>query len=70
MATSAMDPNLGAAAPMDSYKARGIGCALAIVGSFVGGAKTQPLKKQREGQGLGLRWLPFEHTTQQPTESL
>ena len=29
----------------------------------------QPLEKQIEGRGLGLRWPPFEHTTQQPTKS-
>jgi len=59
MATSAMDPNLGAAAPMDPYKARGIGCALAIVGFFVWGAKRNPSKnRDRDGvSALGGRRL-------------
>ncbi len=55
--------------PIGPYKAHGVGCALAIVDSFIWGAKMQPLKKQREGRGLSLRWPPFEHTTQQPTTS-
>ena len=27
--------------------------------TLVLGAETQPIKKQRGGRGLGLRWLPF-----------
>jgi len=31
--------------PMGPWQARGVGCALAIVGSLVWGAETQPIEK-------------------------
>ena len=45
--------------PMVPCKARAIVLGGAAVGSLVLGAETQPIKKQRGGRGLGLRWLPF-----------
>ena len=50
---------------MDPWKARAIGCALAAPLSLVLGAEMQPIKKQRGGRGLSLRWPPFgwENTT-------
>ena len=69
MAISAMEPNLGAAAPYGPIKGsprclRSRHCWFLCLGCQNGTPQ-----KQREGQGLGLRWPPFEHTTQQPTES-
>jgi hypothetical protein len=49
MATSAMDPNLGAAAPHGPIQGSRRGYALAIVGSFVRGAEMQPLKNRERG---------------------
>jgi len=51
--------------PMVPCKARAIGFGGATVGSLVFGAEMQPIKKQRGGRVLSLRWLPFgwENTT-------
>jgi len=50
---------------MDPWKAPDIGCTLAAPLSLVLGAEMQPIKKQRGGRGLSLRWPPFgwENTT-------
>ena len=48
-------------------KAGGVGFALDAVGSFVWGAETQPIEKQREGRGSGLWWPPFDDGKQQST---
>ncbi len=53
---------------MGPLMVRCIGYALAALLSFVWGAKMQPIEKQREGQGLALRWLPFSYFTRQPTK--
>ena len=45
--------------PMGPCKARAFGLGGAAVGSLVFGAETQPIKKQRGGRDLDLRWLPF-----------
>ncbi len=45
--------------PMGPCKARAFGLGGAAVGSLVLGAEMQPIKKERGGRGLGLRWLPF-----------
>jgi hypothetical protein len=53
---------------MGPNKACGVGCPLAALQSLVWGTKMQPIKKEREGRGLGLWWLPFSYFTQQPTK--
>ena len=55
--------------PNTMRRPRAIGLAFAVVGSLVWGVAMQPIKKQRGGRGLGLRWPPFCQQTQQPTES-
>ncbi len=45
-----------------------VGLALACVNSLVWGAEMAPIKKEREGQGPGLRWLPLDGSTQQLTK--
>ncbi len=42
--------------------------ALAGIDSLVWGAKTAPIKKEREGWGPGLRWPALDGSTQQPTK--
>jgi hypothetical protein len=42
--------------------------ALINVDSLVLSAEIPPMKKEREGQGPGLRWLPLNGSTQQPTK--
>jgi len=54
---------------MDPCKARAVGLGGATVGSLVWGVETQPIKKQRERWGLGLRWPPFDYGKQQSTKS-
>ena len=54
---------------MGPCMAPAIRCALAIVGSLVWGAETQPTEKQRERWGLGLRWPPFYYIKKQSTKS-
>ena len=41
--------------PIGQGQARGIGFALSAIGSLVWGAKKRQIKKQRDGQGIGLR---------------
>jgi hypothetical protein len=55
--------------PTGPLMARCIRCALATLPSFVWGAKMQPIEKQREGLGFGLRGPSFGWTIQQPTKS-
>ena len=52
MATSAMDPNRGAAAPYES----------------VWGAERAPIEKLGDGRSTGLGWPPLDDDTRQPTE--
>jgi hypothetical protein len=51
--------------PISQGQARGIGFALSAIGSLVWGAKKRPIKKQRNGQGLGLRWPRIDNDNQQ-----
>ncbi len=55
--------------PMGPIMTPAIGCALAAPLFLVWGIETQPIKKQRGGWGLGLRWPPFYYGKQQSTES-
>jgi hypothetical protein len=54
--------------PTSVHRSRAVGLALAGVDSFVWGAKTAPIKREREGWGPGLRWPPLDGSTQQPIE--
>ncbi len=49
-------------------RSRAVGLALTGINSLVLGAKTAPIKREREGWGPGLRWLPLNGSTQQPTQ--
>ena len=40
--------------PIGQGQAHGVGFALSAIGSLVWGANKRPIKKQRDGQGLGL----------------
>ncbi len=55
--------------PNTMRRPRAIGLVFAVIGSLVWGVAMQPIKKQRGGRGLGLRWPSFCQQTQQPTES-
>ena len=55
--------------PISPGKARGVGLALSTTGSLVWGAKERPIKKQRDGWGLDLRWPRFDKKQQQSTTS-
>jgi len=70
MATSAMDPNLGAAAPHGPIQGSRRRLCSRHCWFLRSGCRNATPQKQREGWGLDLRWPQFEHTTQQPTKSL
>ncbi len=53
--------------PIGPLQAPGAGFLLTAAGSLGWGAKTRHIKK-REGQVLGLRWLPFRCEKQHPTK--
>ena len=55
--------------PIGQEQAHGVGFALSTIGSLVWVAKKRPIKKQRDGQGLGLRWLLFNNEKHQSTSS-
>ena len=55
--------------PIGQRQARGVGLALSTIGSLVWGAKKRPIKKQRDGRGLDLRWPRFDGKKQQSTRS-
>ena len=43
--------------PIHQGQARGAGFALSAISSLVWGVKKRPIKKQRDGRGLGLRFV-------------
>ena len=55
--------------PIHQGQAHGVGFALSAISSLVWGAKKRPIKKQRDGPGLGLRLPLFNNETQQSTSS-
>ena len=55
--------------PNTMCRPRAIGLAFAVIGLLVWRGENRGIEKQRGGQGLGLRWLPFGQKTQQSTES-
>ena len=55
--------------PIGQGQAHGVGFALSAIGSLVWGTKKRPLKKQRDGLGLGLRWPRINNDNQQSTDS-
>ena len=55
--------------PIGKGQACGVGFALSAISSLVWGAEKRPIKKQRDGWGLGLRWLPFDNEKQQSTST-
>ena len=55
--------------PIGQGQARGVGFSLSAIGSLVWVAKKRPIKKQRDGQGLGLRWPRIDNDNQQSTNS-
>ena len=55
--------------PIHQGQACGVGFALSAISSLVWGAKKRPIKKQRDGPGLGLRLPLFNNETQQSTSS-
>jgi hypothetical protein len=68
MATSAMAPNHGAAAPDESVAgARPWVQAQHVAGSLGCDTKLRCINKKKEGQGLGLWWPPFGCKTQGST---
>jgi hypothetical protein len=66
MATSPWTQLLAPLLPMGPLMARCVGCTLAALLSFVWGAKTQPIKKLREGwvSVLGGQLLVGQHNNQ------
>jgi len=46
--------------PNTMHRPQAIGIAFAVIGLLVCGVATQPIKTQRGGRGLGLRWPPFD----------
>ena len=70
MATSAMDPNRGAAAPYESNVGgrRQRSRLLRLIPLLVWGAKMAPIKKLGDGRSTGLGWPPLDDDTQLPTE--
>ena len=69
MATPTTDQDFGAADPIHQGQAHGVRFALSAISSLVWDAKKRPIKKQRYGPGLGLRWLLFNNEKQQSTSS-
>jgi hypothetical protein len=60
--------SLHCCSPTIVSRSRAVRLALAGIDSFVWGAETAPILKEREGQGPGLRWPPLDGSTQQPTK--
>jgi hypothetical protein len=54
--------------PTSVRRSQAIGLVFAGSDSLVWGAKTAPIKREREGWGLGLRRPSLDGSTQQPTE--
>jgi hypothetical protein len=50
--------------PIHQGQARGVRFALSAISSLVWGAKKRPIKKQRDGLGLGLRLPLFNNEKQ------
>jgi len=71
MGRSAAPPTHGAAAPEVPTQRVGAGCALDAVGSPVWGVNQRPIKNYNYSneRGVGLRWPPLIHNTQQSTKS-
>ena len=70
MGSPAAPPNHGAAAPQHHAQAASHrACVRCHWFPCLGRCNAQPIKKQREGRGLDLRWPPFCQQTQQPTKS-
>ncbi len=67
-AGQAAPKSLRCCSPTSVRRLQAVGLTLAGVDSLVWGAKIAPIKKEREGRGPGLRWLPLDGLTQQPTE--
>ena len=55
--------------PIGQGQARGVGFSLSAISSLLWGAKKRPIKKHRDGWGLGFRWPPFDNEKQQSTSS-
>ena len=56
--------------PISEGQACGVRFALSAISSLDWHAKKRPIKKQSDGQGLGLRWPPFVDEKQKSTSSL
>jgi hypothetical protein len=69
MATSAIDPNHGAAAPYESYAGfRFGGLVHAALFPLYGASKLASIEEGSEGQNLNFRWPPLDGGIQQPTK--